>query len=42
MLTKGVKIRVTVRFNGYKIYVDILTWENVSYILLANMDLIYW
>ena len=28
--------------NGYIIYVDIMTAEKLSSILVANMDIIYW
>ena len=28
--------------NGYRIYVDILPWENLSSIELANLNPIYW
>ena len=28
--------------NGYRIYLDIMTGENLQLIQLANVDLIYW
>ena len=42
---RGVKIDKCINnvfcINGYRIYVDILTGENLSYIQLANMNIIY-
>ena len=36
------RIQIWFAKNGYRIYVDILTGENLASIQLANMDLIYW